>query len=692
MDHADSPHTQPGTTSPSVSGLGESEGLYVADPIEGVRFEIYTNTEPALTTADPDQFYFPVDTATRVDATKFRVPVTGNPIIRNSDGQLVTDCAPRETVNLQSGEYHIELTGAPMKLYLAAHSSIRLEQGEHQVTIEVDQPPCVLGVRSFHDNPAGTITIPDTPDALQDAVSLLGSALKTHSPERSFPTLRGHPPLIEVGDSFNKPSSIRSPETGVTIVIPSEFKYIFSITSLAYYLGAEVVDGTNPRIIADGEEYPLPRENFHTAVNERLRQLVFLDCLTRTEGYYDIELFERKATADVLELDYNDLYDSPLAVRTAAYLETDLEQYREYLPEWDLTVDIHPTPSRISTLSFVANDLALIRTPEQWKQQEAEALDPESTSTPTAGPDAFTPREAPSIEHVHLGPGYPLGSCKATQTSLKRRIERPEPADETIHVDVICNDDRMREEEVVESIFGERDFLEFDTTVHYNLSTEELAAVLATETDFLHYIGHVDDQGILCTDGYLSVDDVQTVNVEAFLLNACRSYDQGMQLIERGGVGGIVTLGDVSNRPAVQVGRSLARLLNRGFPLRAALLVAKQESLSGHQYVVIGDGQLQLAQCVNGLPWVVEVNGETTEGYDVNVKTFPVKGYGVGSLMAPNIGSNNERYLRPGTTHSYEVSESELQELLDGDNLPIRKRNRLFWSRDVLDGDSVRFS
>jgi len=80
------------------------------------------------------------------------------------------------------------------------------------------------------------------------------------------------------------------------------------------------------------------------------------------------------------------------------------------------------------------------------------------------------------------------------------------------------------------------------------------------------------------------------VGVSAFLLNACQSYQQGEALVHRGSRGGIVTLSDVANSPATQLGRIIARLMNSGFNLRAALYVAKRELITGHQYIVVGDG------------------------------------------------------------------------------------------------------
>jgi hypothetical protein len=705
MDRAfGSNNGHPSTVTPQVLPLDAANGVAILDPIEGSRFEIYTNPTADLTDAAPSRFHFPVDTAVQIDANEFTVPVTANFLVRDETGQLITDCADREVVNLPKNEYHIELTGAPMKLYVAVDSAVRLIEENDAVVIDAQQSPCYLGVRSFHEKPAGTIDVPDTPSGLMDGVSLLGSALKTLSPERSFPTLRGHPPLLNPASEFSKPSGISRPNTDVQIVVPTERQYIYGAASLAYYLGAELIPGKHPRIITSGEEFELSRSRFHQDVNETLEQLLFFDCVARTEGYYQVNLYERNQLESSLELDYAALYDQPLSERTAAFLGVDRAKISDYIPEWDLTADIDPTYTNVQALPFLVNNLSFIRVAgdNQDEPEAGEAPDDisdllrttsdDQEGTEQAGhePGIFTPEETESVEHVHIGDGYPLGSSKATIETFYRRLDQPELPDDAIRVQVVCNDEQMRAEDAVESIYGDRELLDFDISVHYNLTCSELRAVLSSTTDFLHYIGHVDDAGIRCTDGVLDVQDVDEVRVDAFLLNACRSYSQGMELINSGGLGGIVTLGDISNTPAIAVGRTLARLLNQGFPLRAALLVAKENSLSGYQYLVVGDGRLQLAQCIYGLPWTVDVEDIRADQYELFVRTYAVKGYGVGSLMSPGFDTGGERYLRPGTSKRFSLDEAELLDLLDEGNHPVQYDGSLYWSSDIVSGSSVQ--
>ena len=94
--------------------------------------------------------------------------------------------------------------------------------------------------------------------AVMQAVAAFSSALKTTSAERSYPTLRGHPPTVELGDRLHIPDELSSPETGITIELPATYAAIYAAAPLAYYLGADLVPGEEPLLRTDtGSEYAL---------------------------------------------------------------------------------------------------------------------------------------------------------------------------------------------------------------------------------------------------------------------------------------------------------------------------------------------------------------------------------------------------------------------------------------------------
>jgi len=208
---------------------------------------------------------------------------------------------------MPAGTYHVGIDPAPTKLYLAFASPFSVSTTERTTRIDLDAP------RRGHARvpvappvPAGTIETPTDPESLMDAVSLLGSALQTTSPERSFPTLRGHPPLIEPGEEFRVPDRVEPVDSGIRIVVPPEYRYLYPVVSLAYYFAADVVPGDPPRIEGDGWTHPL-EPDFERRTGEVLRQAFHFDRLARTEGFYPVDLHERETTD--LDLDWGRLYD-----------------------------------------------------------------------------------------------------------------------------------------------------------------------------------------------------------------------------------------------------------------------------------------------------------------------------------------------------------------------------------------------
>jgi len=78
---------------------------------------------------------------------------------------------------------------------------------------------------------------------MMEAVSALPSALKTTSPERTWPTLRGHPPLLELGDRLEIPDAIDPPDGEISLTVPREYASVYQAAPLAFFLGATIRPG-----------------------------------------------------------------------------------------------------------------------------------------------------------------------------------------------------------------------------------------------------------------------------------------------------------------------------------------------------------------------------------------------------------------------------------------------------------------
>ncbi len=678
------------------------DGIRIVDPVESSRLDCYTPEPVTPRPADESRFAFPVDAAVSIRTAALRVPVLTDVFVRTVDGDHVADATNGESLSVPRGRYALEVSGMPVKLYLRVESAVSVEPDGDAVVVSFGEETRVLvGARSFHERPANTITVGDGVRDAMRAVSQFGSALKTLSPERSYPTLRGHPPLVERGDEFSVPDGVERRESGVRLELPASWEALYPAVPLAYYLGATVVPGSEPRLVTDdGFVRRLDAaDGYEPEVGRVLQQVFLLDCVTRTEGLYRMRLHERERVERRVDLDFADCYDRTLAARVERYLDVPFETLADLMPEWPRTMDVVPSASNVEMLPFLADDLALVRCPTAPSSASVSAppaelasffrhgdaqrsADAVSAGTPEAS--LVEPTRSETTDHAWVGDGVALGATKATVSSYRRRAHR-EPTDrEEIRVVVVCNDEEMRREGVVESLYGDRSQLEFDVALARDLSVAELATAFASDRDFLHYVGHVDDRGLQCADGVLDAHDLDSVGVDAFLLNACSSYEQGAALVERGALGGVVTLRPVGNEGATRVGRALARLLNRGFPLSAALSVARDESLLGSQYVVVGDGDVSLVQTASPFPVTLSVE-PVDDRFELSIWVFPSEG--VGGFVTPNVADNTTRFLNMGTVDSFELSETELDEFLDREPMPVRTKEGFVFSTDVSAAD-----
>jgi hypothetical protein len=681
------------------------EGIEVVDAVERHRYALEAGRRPTLEAADGEVFRAPIEAAVCFGSESVSLPTVAAVYVRDETGTVVAEAEHFADERLSRGAYTLEIC-APIKLYLRVESEVRISADARRTRVEFgEETDVTVGARSYHERPAATVTTTTAPRDLMAAISTFGSALKTTSPERSYPTLRGHPPTIELGETLQVPPELDVPETGVRIEVPPEPGPIFVAAPLAYYLGARLVPGEDARIITNsGFEYVLKSaRGFETEVERALKQVFFLDCVTRTEGIYPIELAERREAESRLELDFADLYDRPLAERLEAYLKVPFAAIEDLLPEWKLTTHVDPVAESVETLPFLVDDLAVVRTPaasaEEGSAAQMAAFEEFVRGEVAANTETFTrsrsvatqqtaassyvqPERVESLEQAWVGDGTPLGASKATAQAYRNRLDR-EPTEGPIEIAVVCNDPEMDEERAdVDRVYGSRSELPFEVSVHHDLTTEGLAEILTSGTDFLHYIGHIEAGGFECRDGTLDASELESVGIGAFFLNGCASYEQGMALVERGAIGGVVTLTDVINTGAIRIGRAMGRLLNSGFPLGVALELAREESVVGGQYLVVGDNNLAVAQAQNGLPNLCEIETSNQE-LEIKFRSYPTSQMGMGSLAIPYIEDNETHSISSGRPQVFNPSKNELMRFISMEDAPVRIDGELCWPNQI---------
>ena len=652
-----------------------SDGFAIIDPIEHKQYQIETNTPVTPTLVSDDCIPYPLESAVEITTDGFRVLSDNSVYVRNPAGSLVTEVKIHETVTLPRAEYHLDISG-PLKVYATAESAVDIRANVGQTVIKFEEPTSVvIGARSYHTSPAATITTTTEPTDVMQAVSMFGSALKTTTPERSYPTLRGHPPAVELGADVTIPDELSRPQTGVRIEIPPTLRHTFVVAPLAYYLAAAVVPGSTPRLVTEaGYSYPLEGEHgFERTVEQVFKQIFLLDCIVRTEGKTPLPLYERQAVEPALEFDIEAVYEQPLAEQLETYLSVPFDTIQTRLPEWQFEVQLSQRAKHVESLPFLANLLATVNI-EDTVNDSIQALQMQAQRTGT---------DSNSVPIWQSWRGNQTGVTGTGTLSAFENSITQSPRNGPLEIEVICNDSEMSGEFVtVNSAYHNRNDLPLDVTVHYNLTIDELKEVFTRESDFVHYIGHIDANGFRCSDGAVDAGDFGTVGTKAFLLNACQSYEQGLRLIEGGAIGGIVTFNDIENSDAVLAGRAFARLLNFGLPLYGTLHMFQKIRDCAYQYHLVGDGTLSVVQTNQGLPTVGTLVREKDER-EIVLDMYPSSHQKLGGISNLAIESVESFHLAFGELRLRSVTAAELVEFLNTEPFPVLLDGELRWSTDI---------
>ncbi len=587
---------------------------------------------------------------------------------------------------------------APVKLYWKFAGNPTISKGMDSIQVSFTEETTVqFGVRSYHKKPAGTITTTDDPEDIITAVNALSSSLKTTSCERSYPTLRGYPPRIKLGESVDLPAGIEPKNTGIDIVIPPDFSYIYGVSTLAFYLGAKIVVGDNPRITTGSFEYDLSRGDwFEDEVAEVLKQTLFLDCIVRTEGIYQVDSYERSQVEADLPFDVAEMYDRPLPAQLESYLRIDFDTIEPYLPRWPLTAHLPSEPTSIEAIPHIVNELGVVREPRanstsisrnvETVKSEGVRSTARSDSSSKVSMSVVEPiRLGESIEHAWFADGIPLGASKASVESFENQLRNVE-RNESIDITVVCNDPEMLDEQMsLDGVYGDREDQPYSVDSYFGVSKDQLQYLLTEDgCDFLHYIGHATPTGLRCPDGELDVRRLDSVSVDVFLLNACRSFEQAEALVELGSFGGVATLGDVVNTHAIDIGQAIAHLLNLGFPLRATVELVHQYTQMGSQYLIVGDGSLDIVQPETGAPMVCHIDSTAVDDeYEIVLDLFPTKKFQLGSSVTPDLDFIDQHFIHPGGLPPFRIKQQQLNDYLTWSMYPFELEGRLHWNNTL---------
>ncbi|MGB9964593.1 hypothetical protein [Halobacterium hubeiense] len=666
-----------------VDALDEECGVRVRDTTSGEQFSLYTDRAVEPTAACTEGFTMPVDAAVAVEASELRMPAFVPPVFWR-DGEVVHRAESDAGVErLPRGTYEVDFSPPDAKLYVRvedAEPAARFPGGRS--LIETTAPTrLVLGIRSRHEAPAATVTTTDDPRDLMRAVSTFGSALKTHSPDRSWPTLRGHPPAIEHGDSLHVPSAVAAPETGVTIKVPPECGAIYTAAPLAYYLGATVEPGTRPRLVAAGRSRDLSVDALTESVRDVLEHVFALDCAVRTAGVYPFRTALVGALEERVDLNYERLFELPLDERTAAYLEVPRSATAGLL-DWHYAADVRADPTYAPVLPYLLDDLALVRSPPRRASEadltpspnalrstdSALARSASTTSTPSS---VVVPEDAGTPGHSWVAPGQAVQSSNPTVGSFRRDLSASS-ADRALDVHVVFNDARLQLGDV--SLFDSHPYRETNVRVSKGLSTTELRDALYEDVDYLHFVGHVTDSGMMCPNGPLDTRTLARTGVSAFFLNGCRSYEQGRALLTAGAAAGFVTVDDVADDAARSVGEMTATLLSAGFPLYGILDALELAGTPADRYTILGDGRSGVRRSHSNVSVLhvldTDAVAAASGAWPVTICHYPHGRSGIGGMTAYS-HTDTPTHVHDGSVRETTLPESELAAFFDDSGIPV---------------------
>ena len=686
-------------TDTAISIQADGSTLRIVDPVTGEQYGIHADQQVTPTPSD-DELAVPVSQTVRLQARTLRIDAPVWTHLREEDGTSIRAVKFDDEASRGEGQWILDLS-TPVRSYLLIKGAFSVTTTPDNVIIECEAPTeMVLGVRSYRRHPTETITTTREPADIATAISHLSAGLETLSSERSFQTLRNHPPDIEIGDELRIPEGVTRHDSSITFSLPYQYEYLYPAAPVAYYLNATLREG-EPAIHIEGYgTWNLPTEEFANRCAEILKQCLFLDCLTRSEGWYPTTLEAEVVLEERLDFDLTELYDVSLAERTAHYLGIEYETIADVAPEWPARGYMPPTADGASMLPHLVDQLLPVETHRPnpilggaardaalGQFVQTNALDRAAVGQSTFSQDIpFTEiPEPPEREALWTGREIPLGANHLLETGIQRYHAAEQPSESEISVTLVCNESEMQSEiEQAEEIYGSREKLRLNVDAYQNQTTDQLAKHLGKSTDLFHFVGHASIEGLHCPDGILSPQTLDSIGSRAFVLNACSSYIPGRDLVQKGAIGGVVTLSDVTEESATRVGVMTANLLSIGFSLRNALSIARSQSVTGGQYICVGMDSLWLAPHRSGSDGSMVIKQEDA-GWRLEATTYPSLHRGIGSIVTQKFTQDDTTSIIGTSIIRDEVSDAVLRDYLTVEPSPVWYDGEWTWGDELVE-------
>jgi hypothetical protein len=623
--------------------------LTVRDEAGGGAVTVVVDDDASITPATDAWFDVPVDDAVSLEGTSMEVLQGTSVQLRSVDGEHYGTVADEEFA--VGGGTFVDVDGA-LKLLLYVEDGpmegtlVGDENSPRSLRLAFDSPTrVVIGARSHHEQPIATMTVTDDPEDLMTAASYLGSSIKEWSAERSWPTLRGHPPAIERGDELRIPDRLPEPDTEVTVAVPPDVADVLRVTPLAHYFGADVVPGDRGelRLGSHHVERLGSGAELEQSVDDLLGHALVLDSLVRIGGYYSMPRYEYDELAPELPFYPPELYDEPIHRQLLEYLEVPYDTVAPYVPTWPAVGTLRPTVADAETVPYLLDTLLRVHVTDDGLPREASTLakpvDLASAVDVPPGVAAFPPaarNRASRHERRAAGQASMLFVGGSTPGTVQ-----------------------------FEAVDWERFELGGTPTVdtRRSVTREELRSLLADPYAYVHYADRVTEDGFVCSDGVLAFDDLPEGTVGTISFTWPRPIRPSL-----------VDVHDVASVALLFEEPPDAETLEQfGVYLAVGRSIATSAALAGVGTArCLGDATLSTTRRpVGHAPLVYHVQREGPDAYQVAIRHDSDQHDTLGQVTSTRFEPSRDRYQLSGTVERNErsVSAADLREIVDGDTI-----------------------
>ncbi|WP_193310241.1 hypothetical protein [Halorubrum halophilum] len=658
----------------------DGETLRIRDALEGEEFLLELDREPALEPALADLFLVPIDHAVSFEAESVAIPSYSGVSLRDAEGDLVARL--NESMEFPRGTYFLVLDGVMKTIVRVPHtafSATGMAESE-TLTLTFDRPTIItVGARSLHTSPEATITVSEDPAAIAEAVSVLGSSIKEFTPERSWPTLRGHPPRIRIGEELDIPSPLVAPETGVEVVVRPTYADVYRLSTLSFYLGARMVVGDEPAIrFENGFVEPLPTDGvaLEERAEELLRTWLFLDTLARTEGYVESDRYEYEQVGAELPFYPPNLADSSMSERLMEYLEVDPETVAPFTPAWPTEAVLRPVPEAAELLPHLAHVLAPIRVRGSSDPTVDAPVALAASPWLNRSDSGWGPGAVPSPDETPT----PAGTAVLTTDGYENRLSKTNTARGDVRLTAVTTSAARATElrrafsdpEVTGGI-GSWEVLE-------NPDADAVARKFSDSDIDILYCGLPIEDGnsVTTATGTVSLDEFDDAPA-LVVFEGATDRSVGISMVESGGLSAILTENALDQKSS----RSLVGLLSLGFPVGASVGLSGVEKASETR--IVGDPSSGIASQVYLGMQINVVQSESPTRHHIEHGSVPSLPSLLGmelEILPDKFHSLSELYGKTGR-NGPTVDSAELLEILEEGDSIVHFNGRLLLPEDV---------